>query len=91
MITREKAQERIYDVINSGIIDEDLETDLQEIAHCIEFEQFCLHMWGADDMDVGTLVTSMRTDIPEYAEHVKKQQAIAAKHRFTPSEFEKDE
>lgn len=90
MITREDAKIVLYEVMNSGIISDELEGDLQEIVNCIEYEQLGLHMWGADDGDVGTLAMAMRTDIPEYQEHVKKQQAIADRHRFTPAEYEKE-
>ena len=91
MITREEAKRLMYDIMNSGIISDEIEEKLQDVANCLEFEQYGLHMWGASDNDIETLTTSMRTDSPDYPAHIKKQQEIADYHRFTPSPFECDQ
>jgi 20S proteasome alpha/beta subunit len=39
-MTREEAIETIYKIINSGIIDMELEEDLTEVAVCIEDDSF---------------------------------------------------
>jgi len=87
IITREKAVKRLYGVINSGIIDRELEEDLQEIANCISEEMYCLHTWGADAEEVGKLFTSYREDL--ITEELKKELAdIDDKYSFEPSVFE---
>ncbi len=48
-VTREEAIETLYDLINSDILDEDLEEQLQDIANCIEAEEtHNIFLWGAD-------------------------------------------
>ena len=48
-ITREEAIETLYDLINSNILDEELEESLQDIANCIEAEEtHNVFLWGAD-------------------------------------------
>ena len=88
MISRKEAIVRLYDVMNSGILAEDLENDLQEIVNWIDYEQYGLHLWSAPDEDVGILATSMRTDLPEFEDFIKKQNALIKKYSFTPSEAE---
>lgn len=39
-MTREEAIQAIYKVINSGIIDIELEEELTEVANCIEYNNF---------------------------------------------------
>lgn len=39
-MTRKEAQETIYRVVNSGILDLDLESDLKEIASAICYNNF---------------------------------------------------
>ena len=39
-MTRRYAIETIYQIINSGILDLDLETDLTEVCNCIEDNNF---------------------------------------------------
>jgi hypothetical protein len=50
MITREQAIYAIYEIINSGIIDMELETRLQDIANCIDAENYGVHLWGTDEV-----------------------------------------
>lgn len=50
MPTRLQAVRKLYDLINSGILAEDLEQDLRDIANCIEAEEnLGIFLWGADD------------------------------------------
>lgn len=48
MITRERAIDAIYEVINSGILKAKLEADLTETAEAILFENYGIHVWGAE-------------------------------------------
>lgn len=48
MITREEAIDAIYAVINSGILHNNLEAALTETAEAILFENYGIHVWGAD-------------------------------------------
>lgn len=48
MITREQAIDAIYAVINSGILKDDLEAELTSTAEAILFENYGIHVWGAD-------------------------------------------
>lgn len=50
-ITREEAVKTLYNIINSGIISDELEGKLQDIASCIDNEEQGLFTWGADDWE----------------------------------------
>ena len=71
-ITRKEAIKTIYDIMNSGILSEELENALQDIANCIEHENDGLFLWGADD-EVSDLFTARRKDLipPEWEKHCK--------------------
>lgn len=71
-ITRKEAIKTIYDIMNSGILSEELENALQDIANCIEYENDGLFLWGADD-EVSDLFAARRKDLipPEWEEHCK--------------------
>lgn len=48
-ITRDEAVETIYKLLNSGILNEELEDKLEDIANCIEAEEtHNIFLWGAD-------------------------------------------
>ena len=51
MITREQAIYAIYEIINSGIIDMELENRLQDIANCIDAENYGVHLWGTEQVE----------------------------------------
>lgn len=52
MPTRMEAARVLYQLINSGILSDDLETDLQNIAQCIEAEEKKeVFLWGVEDDD----------------------------------------
>lgn len=56
-MTRYEARDVIYSIINSGIVDEDLEDELTEIASCIcensfkECDDECLQYCKLDDCE----------------------------------------
>lgn len=84
MITRADAIEAIYEIINSGIIVDELEGDLRDVASCIKAEaEWGIHAWGMPDDDYILLCTSHRTDLPDYEDFIKKQVAIADKYSFS--------
>ena len=90
MVTRDEAAEAIYEVINSGILDDDLEGRLEDIASCILREKDGLHLWGADDKDVVELYTTVRSDLvtPEYEQHIDE---LYYHYKFDPSEQEQED
>lgn len=83
-ITREEAVTTLYDVINSGIISDELEGKLQDIASCIDNEEQGLFTWGADD-DVIDLFIAKREDLitPEWEQHCNE---IWEKYRIREEE-----
>lgn len=70
-ITRDEAVETLYDVINSGIIDKELGSRLEDVANCISHEKDNLFLWGAED-DAANLFIMVREDLitPEWEEHM---------------------
>lgn len=87
-ITREEAIDALYEVINSGIIKEELSDELQEIANCIRDENLGMHTWGAG-AEIGMLYVSTRQDLIT-DEMDKKAKEIYEKHAFTPAPYEED-
>lgn len=64
MPTRMEAVRVLYQLINSGILSDDLETDLQNIANCIEAEEKKeIFLWGAKDDDWLELYIGRREDL----------------------------
>ena len=64
MPTRIEAARVLYQLINSGILSDDLETDLQNIANCIEAEEKKeVFLWGAKDDDWLELYVARREDL----------------------------
>lgn len=87
MITRVDAIEAIYDIINSGIISDELEDELRDVANCIQAEaNWGIHAWGMPDDEYLLLCTAKRTDLPEYEEFIKKQARIVDKYSFSEGE-----
>ena len=89
-ITRDKAIETLYDLINSGILSEEIECDLQEIANNIENEKYGLHLWGADNEEYAVLVTAVREDLIT-DEYIANGKRIWKKYSYVPSPFEEKE
>ena len=89
-ITRDQALETLYALINSGILSEDMENAIQEIANNVENEKYGLHLWGADNDDYAFLVTAVRDDLRDEA-YMEKGQRIWDKYAFAPSPFEEKE
>lgn len=48
-ITREEAINTLYEVINCGILDKEIEDQLVEIASCVNAERYGVHLWGAEE------------------------------------------
>ena len=82
MINREEANEVLFELINSGILNAVLEDSVQEIATCINYEEKGLHLWGADD-DCTELMVAKRQDLWT-PEEIAKCEAISKKYKFTP-------
>ena len=83
MITRQQAVSVIYEVVNSGILSDELEGNLQDVANCIEDEEMLqIHAWGMPDDDHSMLHTAFRTDLPVYDEMMKKCEEIQKRYRF---------
>ena len=83
VITREAAIDRLYQLINSGVFEKDVEDDLQDIANCIEDEkQLRIHSWGMNADEYGKLHTAWRTDLPDYDSKAAEQERIVKKYRF---------
>lgn len=83
MISREEAVEALYDIINSGIISNDLEDTLEEIAQCIKDEEdLGIHAWDMPKDDEVRFHTAIRNDIPEYKENLEKCKELVEEWGF---------
>ena len=91
-ITREQAQGTLYDLINSGILDKEIEEKLQDVVNCIDAENEGLFLWGADD-DADELFICRRDDL--YSDELAKRLgAIFDKYKikeYVTKESEDDE
>lgn len=90
LMTREEAVETLYELLESGILNDALEQEVQEIANCIEEENNGLHIWGADLDEIITIHTPKRADLIT-PEHIKECQKICEKYAFGLSPFEKEQ
>lgn len=90
MITRKKAVERLAELVNSGILSEGLEDDIEEIAGLIQDEEQGFHGWGADSSEYGKLFVHWREDLWT-EERIEECKEIFEKYSFTPSPFEAEE
>lgn len=80
-ITREEAVGVLNRVSGSGILDDDLEDLLGEIATCISAEEeLGIFLWGADD-DAVDLFTMKRSDLIT-DEWVKHQQELYERYKI---------
>lgn len=52
MITREQAIDALYEVVNSGILYDELEKRLTEAATAIVYENYGIHLWGTKEDDI---------------------------------------
>lgn len=87
-ITREEASAVLQTLIDSDILDEDLESALEEIKLCIEEECAGYHCWGASD-EFDELSVAYREDM--WTDELKaKLRSIHDKHSFTPAPYEVD-
>lgn len=84
MISREEAIETLYEIIGSGIIAEEIEYRLQDIASCIEAELIGRHEWDADSHELSVLYTAKREDLVT-DEDLAEYDRIHRKLTFVPS------
>ena len=90
LITRNEAVDVLLTLVNSGILDKNIEEKLAEISTIIEDEEIGYHFWGADHSERVILFTATRVDLitDEMCEECNR---IADKYSFTPSEHERVE
>lgn len=84
MIMREEAVEVLYDLISSGILSEEIEEKLQDIASCIEAENIGRHEWGVPREELGKLYASVRVDLIT-EDSIEDYERIHRKLTFLPS------
>lgn len=78
MPIREQAVQNLYELINSGILSKEVESNLEDIAKCIEAEDrennLGISLWGAEDTDWMDLYVAKRSDLmtPEWEQHCTK-------------------
>ncbi len=89
-ITRDEALEVLNALLDSGILAEDTEEKVQEIADAIENEKYGLHMWGADNEEYAVLYTAVREEL-QTEEYVENGRRIWKKYSFVPSPHETEE
>lgn len=89
-ITRDEALEALQALLDSGILSEELDEKIQDIAGVIENEKYGLHMWGADNVEYAVLYTAVREDL-QTEEYIANCKRIWDKYSFTPSPFEDKE
>lgn len=88
-ITREEAIETLVNLVNSGILDEELENNLEEIISCIDYERKGYHAWGAD-CEFTDLFIAYRSDL--WTDELKERmQKLHNKYSFTPASYEQEE
>lgn len=75
--TRSEAINRIYDLINSGLFEEELESDLVDICNCIEAEKMAIDIWGAKYGHVNEIFQIVKT---EYLEPSEEEQRRILEH-----------
>ena len=89
-ITREEASDFLYSLVNTGVLGEEAEEKLAEIANLIDDESIGYHFWGADADERAKLFTAVRSDLIT-DEHCEACAEIANKYSFVPSEFERQD
>lgn len=89
IITRDEACVALRAIIESDILNDDLENALEDILNCIESEKNGYHCWGGDT-DFFELFIAHRSDL--FTDELKaKLQSIHEKYSFVPAPYEKDE
>lgn len=80
-ITREEAVGVLHRASGSGILDDDLEDMLEEVATCISAEEeMGIFLWGADD-DAIDLFVMKRSDLIT-DEWIKHQQELYERYKI---------
>lgn len=90
MIERGNAIEFLLNMVNSGIMSDNINSALQDIANCIVGEEDGLHLWGAPDEDVATMYTEASEEALT-KEFKEKADKLYAEYRFFPSKFEEEQ
>ena len=85
-ITRDEAIAVITRLVESGILDDELVSDLESIRHCISCELNGYHVWGSDN-DEDELYIMQRLDMTAEEFEIRCQE-LHEKYSFTPSPFE---
>lgn len=85
-ITRQEAMAVLIRVIESGILDDELVSDLESIRHCISCELDGYHVWGSDG-DEDELYIMQRLDMTA-EEFANRQQELRKRYSFVQSSFE---
>ena len=62
-LSREEAIEKIYELINAGFLNKEMEEDLQEIANLIQYELNGEHLWGQPTVNNDKLISAYREDL----------------------------
>jgi len=89
IITRDEACVALRAVIDSDILNDDLENALEDIFNCIKSEEDGYHCWGGD-IDFFELYIAHRSDL--YIDELKeKLRAVHEKYSFVPAPYEKEE
>lgn len=88
-ITRDKAIEAIYRVVNSGILEDELEEDLVDVANNIQLEKVGIHAWGADD-ELSQMFVAHRSDLIT-DEIVERDMKLQEEYSFIPCPHERSE
>lgn len=84
MISREEAIFCCYDLLNAGILSDEIEEKVQDIASCIEAELLGRHEWGVDSHELSTLYTAKRLDLVTN-DDIDEYDALHRKLTFIPS------
>ena len=86
MPTREEAVEKLFSLINSGILSGEMEEALEDIVKCIEAEEEQgIFIWGAKENDWAELYVAYREDL--WTDELKqKMQQIHDKYKIKGGE-----
>lgn len=85
-VTREEAKSTLIELIDSGVLDLDIEDKLTQIYSIIDAEQVGYHVWGADN-DVSILFVARRSDLIT-EEYIKEVEEVKKKYSFVPAPYE---
>lgn len=90
MISRELAIDTLQELVNTGIFDEDITSNLEDIISCLEAEMVGRHEWGVPNEKLCHLYGAVREDLVT-DELIKETHEALELIRFIPSKYEYDE